>query len=224
MRWSTLPVSIVIHAAALVLFAVGPFAADLSLPNPWPARVPDYVIASAAPAPIPVEHRRSPLAVSTAAPLHAPDRIAEEDVDRGSAPVADGGLPPDGVVGTGVHGLNIGTVTGPVPPPPPPIESRPQLVRVGGDIREPRKIVGVPAVYPEIARQARIEGLVIIEATIDEHGFVTGARVLRSQPLLDAAALAALKQWRYTPTLLNGVPVRVLMTITFNFKLGNPAP
>ena len=48
---------------------------------------------------------------------------------------------------------------------------------------------------------------------------VTDARVLRSKPFLDDAALAALRQWRYTPTLLNGLPVRVLMTITFNFKL-----
>jgi protein TonB len=97
-------------------------------------------------------------------------------------------------------------------------------VRPGGAIREPRKIVDVPAVYPEVARLAKVEGLVIIEATIDERGVVTGARVLRSQPLLDVAALAALKQWRYTPTLLNGVPVRVLMTITFNFKLGDRVP
>jgi protein TonB len=79
-------------------------------------------------------------------------------------------------------------------------------------------------VYPEFARQARVGGRVIIEATIDERGFVTGARVLQSQPLLDAAALVALKQWRYTPTLLNGVPVKVLMTITFNFSLGDNIP
>ena len=61
----------------------------------------------------------------------------------------------------------------------------------------------------------------ILEATIDERGVVTDARVLRSMPLLDAAALTALKQWRYTPTLLNGVPVRVLMTVTFRFSLGD---
>ena len=62
----------------------------------------------------------------------------------------------------------------------------------------------------------------ILEATIDERGLVIDARVLRSVPLLDAAALAALKQWRYTPTLLNGTPVRVLMTVTFRFSLGDP--
>jgi protein TonB len=79
-------------------------------------------------------------------------------------------------------------------------------------------------VYPEFARQARVGGRVIVEATIDERGYVTDARVLQSQPLLDAAALVALKQWRYTPTLLNGVPVKILMTITFNFSLGDNLP
>ena len=78
----------------------------------------------------------------------------------------------------------------------------------------------VAPIYPDIARAARVE-LVILEATIDERGFVIDARVLRSVPLLDAAALAALKQWRYTPTLLNGTPVRVLMTVTFRFSLGD---
>jgi protein TonB len=104
-------------------------------------------------------------------------------------------------------------------PPPPP--TPPKVYRTGGAIREPRKIYHVAPVYPEIARAARVEGLVILEATIDERGVVTGARVLRSEPLLDGAALAALKQWRYTPTLLNGIPVRVLMTVTFRFSLGD---
>jgi protein TonB len=97
-------------------------------------------------------------------------------------------------------------------------------VRAGGTIREPRKIVHVPVVYPEAARQARIEGRVLLEATIDERGVITGLRVLRSQPLLDGAAIAAVRQWRYTPTLLNGVPVRVLLTITVNFTLGDRVP
>ena len=79
----------------------------------------------------------------------------------------------------------------------------------------------IPAAHADIARAAKIEGIVILEATIDERGVVTDARVLRSVPTLDQAALTALKQWRYTPTLLNGVPVRVLMTVTFRFSLGD---
>ena len=106
----------------------------------------------------------------------------------------------------------------PIVVPPPQVAG---TYRPGGAIREPRKIRDSPAVYPEVARAAKIEGVVILEATIDERGVVTDARVLRSEPLLDAAALTALKQWRYTPTLLNGVPVRVLMTVTFRFSLGD---
>ncbi len=118
------------------------------------------------------------------------------------------------------EGLTLDTFT----PPPPIVVPPPQVAgtyRPGGAIREPRKIRDSPAVYPEVARAAKIEGVVILEATIDERGVVTDARVLRSEPLLDAAALTALKQWRYTPTLLNGVPVRVLMTVTFRFSLGD---
>ena len=119
------------------------------------------------------------------------------------------------------EGLTLDTFAPPaVPIVVPPLQA-PRAYRPGGDIREPRKVRDVPAVYPEVARVAKIEGIVILEATIDERGVVTDARVLRSVPILDAAALTALKQWRYTPTLLNGVPVRVLMTVTFRFSLGD---
>jgi protein TonB len=74
-------------------------------------------------------------------------------------------------------------------------------------------------VYPRIAQAARVQGVVIIEATIGPTGSVQDARILRSIPLLDAAALEAVRQWEYTPTLLNGMPVPVLMTITVNFTL-----
>jgi protein TonB len=77
----------------------------------------------------------------------------------------------------------------------------------------------VNPVYPPIAQSARVQGVVIIEAIIGPDGRVTEAKVLRSIPLLDAAALDAVKQWVYTPTLLNGVPVPVIMTVTVNFTL-----
>jgi protein TonB len=92
-------------------------------------------------------------------------------------------------------------------------------VRVGGQIKPPRKTKDVNPVYPAIAQSARVQGIVIIEATIGPNGKVTDARVLRSIPLLDAAALEAVRQWEYTPTLLNGVPVPVIMTVTVNFTL-----
>jgi protein TonB len=64
-----------------------------------------------------------------------------------------------------------------------------------------------------------VEGVVILEAVLDENGNVKSVRVLTSKPLLDDAAIRAVRQWRYTPTLLNGIPVPVLMTITVNFQL-----
>jgi protein TonB len=70
-----------------------------------------------------------------------------------------------------------------------------------------------------VAQDAMVSGLVIIEATINAEGNVSDARVLRSIPMLDQAALDAVKQWRFTPTLLNGAPVPVIMTVTVNFTL-----
>jgi len=93
-------------------------------------------------------------------------------------------------------------------------------VRVGGDIKEPRRITSVAPVYPPIAQQAGVQGIVIIEAIIGTDGAVESARVLRPVPLLDQAALDAVTQWRYTPTLLNGQPVKVVMTVTVSFNLG----
>ena len=71
--------------------------------------------------------------------------------------------------------------------------------------------------YPAIAQSARVGGVVIIEATIGPDGKVIDAKVMRSIPMLDQAALDAVRQWEYTPTLLNGVPVPILMTVTVNF-------
>ena len=90
-------------------------------------------------------------------------------------------------------------------------------VRIGGQIKPPTKIKDVQPVYPAIARSARVAGVVTIEATIGPDGKVIDAKVVRSIPLLDQAALDAVQQWEYTPTLLNGVPVPVLVTVTINF-------
>lgn len=88
-------------------------------------------------------------------------------------------------------------------------------------MREPVRIAGAPPQYPLFAREARVQGTVVLEAVINERGRIERVKVLKSQPLLDAAAIAAVQEWRYTPTLLNGVPVSVLMTITINFTLQN---
>lgn len=90
-------------------------------------------------------------------------------------------------------------------------------VRVGGNVRPPVKLVDVPPVPPELAVRANVHGIVIVEVTIDVDGTVKDARLLRSIPMLDAAALEAVRQWRYEPTTIDGKPVPVIMTVTVTF-------
>ena len=97
-----------------------------------------------------------------------------------------------------------------------------QQVRVGGDIKEPKKIKDAKPVYPPLAQTAKISGIVIIEAIIGKDGSIRDAKILRGMPMLNDAALEAVRQWRYTPTTLNGVPVEVVMTVTVNFTLNEP--
>jgi protein TonB len=145
-----------------------------------------------------------------AAPVEVPQEIKPEPIDtnfdRGGV---EGGIP-GGVVGGVVGGL-------PEAPPPPPPPAAP--VRVGGQIKPPTKTKHVNPQYPTIAQSARVQGVVIIEAIIGPNGKVQDAKVLRSIPLLDQAALEAVKQWEFTPTLLNNNPVPVIMTVTVQFTL-----
>ena len=114
-----------------------------------------------------------------------------------------------------------------VPPPPPPAPRKHQIIKwtpdgvlhVDGAGDPPRQIKHVAPVYPPLARAAGIAGVVVLEAVVGPEGRITHARVLRSLPLLDQAALDAVKQWEFTPTLLNGEPVPVLMTLTIDFRL-----
>ena len=85
----------------------------------------------------------------------------------------------------------------------------------------PALVSHVMPVYPQIAQTAKVSGIVIIEATVGVDGRITNARVLRSVPLLDQAALEAVRQWEYLPTTLNGVPVPVIMSVTVTFKLSD---
>src|SRR5262245_38146602 len=157
-----------------------------------------------------------PVSNPNAAPVEAPKEIVPEaptvpSVGEGVAGGVEGGIP-GGTIGGVVGGLP----EAPPPPPPPPPQAP---VRVGGAIKQPTKTKHVPPVYPPIAQSARVSGVVIIEATIGADGKVKDAKVLKSIPLLDQAALDAVKQWVFTPTLLNNVPVPVIMTVTVNFTL-----
>ena len=86
------------------------------------------------------------------------------------------------------------------------------------------KTKDVKPVYPPIAQSARVQGIVIVEVVISPTGKVVDARVLRSIPLLDGAALDAVKQWEFTPTLLNGQPTAIVMSVTVNFTLDSGPP
>lgn len=93
-------------------------------------------------------------------------------------------------------------------------------IPVGGDVREPRLIQRVEPAYPDAARIARIQGLVVLEAIITTAGRVENLRVLRSpSPLLSESALSAVGRWRYLPATLNERPVNVFLTVTVDFKL-----
>jgi protein TonB len=224
-KWYTVPLSIAVHVVLFAGIIIIPLMATDVLPTPPtmmafvavappPPPPPPPPPAPAAPAakPMPVENVNP-----NAAPIEAPKEIKPE------APVPVAGV--EGVVGGvegGVPGGVVGGVVGGLPsaPPPPPPPPPPQApVRVGGKIRPPEIVKRVNPIYPPIAQSARVQGVVIIEAIIGPNGRVTEARVLRGQPLLDQAALDAVKQWVYTPTLLNNVPVPVIMTVTVNFTL-----
>ena len=91
-----------------------------------------------------------------------------------------------------------------------------RIVRVGS-VPPPKKTVDVPPVAPPPARQANVHDVVLLEITIATTGAVKAAKVLRGHPLLNQAALDAVKQWRYTPTEINGEPLEVLMTVSVDF-------
>jgi protein TonB len=220
-RGYTVPLSIVAHAVVIALLIIIPIVASDVAGLPLPPTLMSFIVARATPPALPAAPPRlspaRPVATSNpdAAPVSAPRDIAPEpDVQpaRHLAGAVEGG-------GTFTGTVPGGAIVDVAPPPaaaPPPA---PLPLRPGGDIREPAKTRDVPPVYPQIAQMARVEGVVIIEATISAAGRVQDARVIRSIPMLDAAALDAVRQWEYRPTLLNGVAVPVIITITVNFRL-----
>ena len=198
----TVFLTMVAEVAVLGAIVIIPLMAADILPTP-----PSMMAFVAAPPP-PVEVN------PTAAPVEAPSEIKPETGIEAGFEGQVGGV--DGGLAGGVVGGITGGIPEPPPPPPPPPT---QPVRVGGNIKPPQKLKHVNPVYPPIAQSARVQGIVIIEATIGPSGAVQDAKVLRSIPLLDQAALDAVRQGQFTPTLLNGVPVPVIMTVTVQFTL-----
>src|SRR5688500_8217992 len=215
----TLPLSLAAHAVALIVLIVVPLVATDVLPLPSefrPVVLETPELPPEPPRPIPPARTEAvPPPNPNAAPLVAPSTIAPEPPVR--PPPGLGEVAPDSIfsgplVGTGgddrVSGLT---------PPPAPAPRAP--VRVGGAVIAPTKIHDVSPEYPRMARDAKIQGIVIIQATIGADGRVVNAEVLRPIPFLSQAALDAVRQWRFTPPQLNGEPIAVIMTVTVNFKL-----
>jgi protein TonB len=215
-------VSVFVHTVAIVVAIVLSIVGGDSLPAPHealayfelPVRIADVQLPPPPPKPrTALNEPQVPTVNSSAAPLVAPVGIREEtgledrliDLERG----IDGGFA-DSLSDTGTVALEL-------PPPPPPAPPAP--VRLHSGIRAPNKVLNVAPVYPELARRAGVEGIVILEATIDTQGQVVSATVLRSVPLLDQSAVDAVRQWKFSPALLNGVPVPVIMTVTVRFQL-----
>jgi protein TonB len=149
---------------------------------------------------------------SFVAPIEVPDVIAPEmTIDIGGV---EGGVP--GGVEGGVPGGVVGGIVGGLPSEAPPPA---RVVRIGGQLIAPKLIHQVAPDYPELARQARLQAVIILEAWVGMDGRVKGVKVLRGAPLFDDPAMAAVKQWRYKPLLLNGQPTEFILTVTITFKL-----
>jgi protein TonB len=166
--------------------------------------------------------------------LQAGRLVAPTFIPKTIAIIKEQALPPDvvggvvggvpgGILGGQLGGVQRGIIGGagssaaaPVLAFPPPVN---RIVRVGGRISPPRAISTPPPLYPALARTARAQGQVVIDAIINERGDVTEARAISGSGLLIPAALAAVIKWRYEPTLLNGEPVSIEMHVFVNFVL-----
>src|SRR5262245_51643255 len=214
-KWPTVLLSFVAHATAIVMLLVIPLMATGTLPVPKSGSMVVAVLPPPLPSPppAPVKTTPKPVVNGDAAPVVAPHGIPPEP--EPITPFEDQTKPVIGIVGG--FGGPIETMI--VEPPPAPKPAVPKPVHAGSLVRQPAKIHDVGPAYPAIALAARKEGIVIIEATIGVGGRVQDARILRSDALLDQAALDAVLQWIYTPTTLNGVPVPVILTVTVPFSL-----
>lgn len=161
----------------------------------------------------PVPVRPSEMTAPTMIPEKIPEPLAAPELEIAADEGVEGGV--EGGVPGGVLGGVLGGVVGGTGP-----GTGDEPLRVGGDVKAPQLVNRVEPSYPEAARKARMEGVVILEAIITANGNVEEVKVLKSvNPLLDAAATRAVQQWKYRPATLNGRAVRVYLTVTVTFNL-----
>src|SRR5438309_4302642 len=194
------------------------FATMLTAPPPPPPPPPPPVATQ-------VVHVKPQAHLMDAGKLVAPKvipkevKIIKEEAEPDVASVGMAGGVPGGVAGGSMGGVLGGVIggMGGAPPPPKPHQTGP--LRVGGNVQAARIVNRVQPVYPPLARQTRISGTVRLHAIIGKDGAITSLEVMSGHPLLQQAALDAVRQWRYQPTLLNGEPVDVDTTIDVIFSL-----
>jgi protein TonB len=190
-------------------------------PPPPPAPKPPEVKKTEAPKPtaeeVPVE-KPTP-APAVAAPTEAPAEVTPETGT--TKPAIEAGFE-KGVAG-GVEGGVPGGVAGGIEtalaPPPPPAPKKQGPVRVGGQVKAPSLVNRVNPVYPPAAQAAQVAGAVVLEATVNKDGRVESVRVVNGHPMLQTAAVSAVKQWSYEPLRLNGEPVPFILTVTVSFTM-----
>lgn len=158
----------------------------------------------------------APTFIPRAVPTSASDQTPPVESFAGAMAGVPGGLP-GGQVG-GIIGGMPGVVA-PVAPTTPAVERPKGPVRVGGTVKPPRLLFGPAPEYPILARQSRIQGIVVIDAIIDEHGNVIGEKIVSGHPLLVQAALKAVSQRKYEPTILDGEPTPVNLTVEITFHM-----
>jgi protein TonB len=188
------------------------YAAAPPPPPPPPAAAPKPAAAKPeAPKQLPV--KPSEMTAPTVIPEKIPEPLAAPEPEAPATEGVEGGV--EGGVPGGVMGGVLGGVVGGTGP-----GTGDEPLRVGGDVKAPQLVNRVEPSYPEAARKARMEGVVILEAIITANGNVEEVKVLKSvNPLLDAAATRAVSQWKYRPATLNGRAVRVYLTVTVTFNL-----
>jgi protein TonB len=236
--WLSLPVAILLHLVALATFTFAGYWHIDAVPEP---ALNVVFFTSAPPPPPPVRgsgrpETKPPVKPPTPQPV-APERPTQpadtpDQTPTATSPVVENvaDLPPGGDLRGSEHGVEHGDPDFGVdfsdgPPGPsvpiaatPPVDDRP--IYVGGAVKKPEILFRMEPKYTEVARRAGVEGVVVLQAVIDEKGNVTELKILRSLPMgLDQAALDAVRMWRFKPATLQERAVKVFFNLTVNFKI-----
>ena len=192
------------------------FVAAPPAPPPPP---PPPAVAKTAGKPVAARPQSAPPSGTFVVPLEAPSQIVPEPPSAmysGEGGV-EGGI--EGGVAGGIVGGLVALPPPPPPPPPAPLVPKPASpVRIGGNLSAPALVKRVEPFYPDVALMAKVGGMVILEAVVGADGAVESVKVLRSVKFLDNAAIEAVRQWKYSPLILNGIPTPFVLTVMLNFR------